>query len=237
MSDMVREDFLKFAASCSGIDGGDINAEYWFVGMEWANVDDIKKYYQNGRWQEATTPESEDEEIKIDNECWVFERRLLNLYQKVVCPQNGVKFLDKNSNSFKLNLLPLPFKSNDPRKDGIWDENEPYRIQTGFTSFEEYKNSKDLMKARQACFAKLLCKGKQPKTIFCFGTGYKELFAEVFGLDWAKFELKGKTGRNYDIYAVYHPAQQIKQILICPFPYNYTYEEIDVQKITDCMIK
>ena len=37
----VNKSFLKYAESYSGIDGGDIGAEQWCMGMEWSKAEDI----------------------------------------------------------------------------------------------------------------------------------------------------------------------------------------------------
>ena len=49
----INESFLKYAASYSGIDGGDIGAEYWFMGMEWSKEEDIDGDYdeKSGIWK------------------------------------------------------------------------------------------------------------------------------------------------------------------------------------------
>lgn len=237
---MVRQDFLEYVSSFSGVDGGDINAQYWFVGMEWADWGDegITKYYKNDKWIPVEKPEYTNIDIEErdenDKEIWKFEKKLNKLYQQITKSKNGSKIFSSNSDSFKLNLFPLPFKGNDDkRKKGIWSENEPYRELTGFCSFKSYQDG--VIKARQKCFDNLLKLTDRPKTIFCFGTGYKNFFAEAFNIpeDW--FTLVGRTSRNYRIFAVYNPSPLIKQIIICPFPY-FEYSDGDVEKIIQCMI-
>jgi hypothetical protein len=226
--------------SFSCIDGGDINAQYWFVGMEWADWGDegITKYYKNDRWIPVEKPEYTnidiEEEDNNNKEIWKFEKKLNKLYQKITKSKNGSKIFSSGSDSFKLNLFPLPFKGNDDkRKKGIWSENEPYRELTGFSSFKSYQ--KGVIKSRQKCFDNLLKLTDRPKTIFCFGIGYKNFFAEAFNISEDRFTLVGRTSRNYRIFAVYNPSPLIKQIIICPFPY-FEYSDDDVEKIIQCMI-
>lgn len=232
--------FLEFCEGCSGIDGGDATSKYWFVGMEWADWGDegIAKYYQNGECEKLKKPEYTsidiEEKDKNGEDIWKFEKKLNKLYQQIAKPKNGSKIFSSGSDSFKLNLFPLPFRGDDDeRKKGTWNGNEPYRELTGFSSFKSYQ--KGVIKARQKCFDNLLKLTDRPKTIFCFGIGYKNFFAEAFNIpeDW--FTLVGRTSRNYRIFAVYNPSPLIKQIIICPFPY-FEYSDEDVEKIIKCVI-
>ena len=232
--------FLEFCESYSGIDGGDITGKYWFVGMEWADWGDegIAKYYKNDKWIPVEKPEYTNIDIEErdenDKEIWKFEKKLNKLYQQITKPQKEINIFSSGSDSFKLNLFPLPFKGDDDeRKRGIWDENEPYKKLTGFSSFKSYQ--KGVIPARQRCFDNLLKLTDRPKTIFCFGIGYKNFFAEAFNVSWDEFKLVGLTSKNYRIFAVYNPSPLIKQIIICPFPY-FEYSDEDVEKITKCMI-
>ena len=244
---MAREDFLeycglkkdkKFSGSFSGIDGGDINAEYWFMGMEWSDINDIKDYYSYvyDKWLKIEEiPDHID--IKINPNKWKLENKLDILYHKLM-PEfaRGKTIFEKNSNSLKLNLLPLPFLNNDAKT--AWNETRLEKT-TGFTSFEEYKGKKknsyenSILPARQKLFQNLLQKGKKPKTIFCFGKGYEDEF--VWALtgnkklkareDAPQLDQKTVSGYNTKIEIYDINTSDIKRILICPFPYLYPYKK------------
>ena len=136
----INESFLKYAASYSGIDGGDINAEYWFMGMEWSNIDDIKDHYDEEKniWIEQT--DFPDEEIDIEEkkegkDVWKLEKKMDELYQKLKLKNkvSGKTIFQKNSNSLKLNVLPLPFSVTDAHNEE-WLKYE-YAKKTGFEFF------------------------------------------------------------------------------------------------------
>ena len=227
----MRKDFWKYATSCSGVDGGDI------VGMEWSDFGNggMEKYYKNGQWQIIREPEFENIDIydkKQDD--WVFEQKLQKLYKELPNKVSNATVFSANSNSFKLNLFPLPFTSDkDLRKKSLWAEDEGYGMLTGCSSFEEYK--KEIVDARQICFDNLLKKGKHPKTIFCFGLEYEEFFARAFHMKIADFKCVSHIGRNSRILAAFPDDDIIKQILICPFPY-YPYSPEDVEKIKRVLV-
>ena len=82
---MAREDFLKYAESYSGIDGGDIGAEYWFMGMEWSDIEDIKDHYdeKTKTWIERPFPKEKIEILTEDgkeDKRWKLENAMNKLY-------------------------------------------------------------------------------------------------------------------------------------------------------------
>ena len=215
-----QKNFLSYAASAyAGIDGGDENAEYWFVGMEWSERKDYFESYAD--WQAGKVPPYK-QEIDISKGAWNFENRLDNIYQALPRKVSGKKIFAKESNAFKLNLFPLSFKT--VKQKAKWNQDITAQ-KTGFVSFAEYQ--KGIIPARKSLFAELLKKGKQPKTVFCFGIGYREYFAAAFGLQNEDFELQ----TPYKFWVAYPADLHIGQIILCPFYFAY-YE---IEPIIKCM--
>lgn len=235
---LIRDDFLKYAASCSGIDGGDTNAEYWFMGMEWSNENDLEDDYANDTW---TIKKLEDVLIKdiskdiISNpQDWRLEENMAILYRMLMSDTKENIFA-KNSNSFKLNLLPLPFtgKSEGKNPHTSWTKNKEHRYSqmTGCRYFDEYV--REVLPARYELFQRLLQKNNKPKTIFCFGIGYHKEFLQALlsptdnkideHIKHNNVELLKNFGKNVFVYddatRIYGGASSlIKRIIVCYFP-------------------
>ena len=118
----VNKSFLKYAESYSGIDGGDIGAEYWFMGMEWSKAEDIDGDYdeKSGIWK-IKNRDDISENINIAG--WKLEEKMNELYQKLPNRVSQKTIFEKNSNSFKLNLLPLPFVGTNEYDEGTQKKN------------------------------------------------------------------------------------------------------------------
>ena len=231
----INQSFLRYAQFYSGIDGGDIDAEYWFMGIEWSNINDIESDYdeKQGLWKKKHFPKTD---IKIvtdegkEDERWKLENAMNKLYQ--ILPHDVLinQIFSKGSNSLKLNLLPLPFSNTDAHNEE-WIKYD-YAKKTGFDRFCQYKRM--ILPYRQKLFKKLLQKGTKPKTIFCFGTTYHEdfLFALTNRKD-IKEQPTAKTARTpifvYDI-----NKDNIKKIIICRFPTRYHFKADDWEKIYEC---
>ena len=217
---MAREDFLKYCASYSGIDGGDIDAEYWFIGMEWSDINDIKDDYSfiYDKWLKIEEiPDHIDIKTKPDD--WKLENKLDILYHKLM-PEfvGGKTIFEKASNTLKLNLLPLPFLNNDAKN--MWDKTRLEET-TGFSSFNEYAGKesnnkkyayselKELYKdtvlpARKLLFKNLLRKSPQLKTIFCFGKAYKNKFLYALTDEFEVESIKPEKELSYSSVCVYN---------------------------------
>ena len=226
----ARQDFLNYAASYSGVDGGDLNAEYWFVGIEWSDVKDIKNHYQNGVWQEVfSIPESPD--ITQNPENWKLENAFNKLYAQLPHAVAGKNVFQQGSNSLKLNLFPLPFENTSQAHDD-WTSAHPYTQMTGLSSFDEYEH--EILPQRKKLFQRLLKQSSSvQKTVFCFGKKYKDDFLKmlqeenvlapkVYELPECKFMENPLTVRVFTL-----NDNLVKQIFICPFPYSYRYEFSD----------
>ena len=219
-----QQRFLQYAASpYAGIDGGDEEAEYWFVGMEWSAREDFAESFE--KWQKcAESPYSKN--VDITKGSWAFENRLNDIYKCLSHKVTGKRIFADGSNAFKLNLFPLSFKSQEEKDN--W-QSDAAAQQTGFASFAEYQ--KAVLPARRELFAELLKKNNKPKTIFCFGTGYLEYFAAAFGLaENAFIEQPTRLVRNYRFYAALSDNPLIKKIILCPF----YYADADIEHIVSC---
>lgn len=232
---MAREDFLRYAESYSGVDGGDIDAEYWFMGMEWSDITDIKDHYDEKKdtWKIQTIESIKGVDIKKG--AWKLEQQMDILYHMLM---HGVspdeKIFSSNSNTLKLNLLPLPFKGTSVHNKN-WREYN-YTNMTGFECFSQYKRG--VIEARKRLFQELLQKNKMPKTIFCFGKTYQEDFLQALtgdrNLQANKIIKLEYFGKNVFVYNNVNPL--IKKIIICYFPCppgGKQFDETDWQKICD----
>ena len=130
-----QNDFLRYAASpYAGIDGGDISARYWFVGIEWANFADHQTNY--AKWQNPS-PNPYSDNIDIDNDPtdpWILEHKLDKIYKALPSKKARKTIFASDSDTFKLNLFPLPFPGEEDHD--AWTST--YRELTGFASFKEY---------------------------------------------------------------------------------------------------
>lgn len=225
---MVRDDFLRYAESYSGIDGGDVGAEYWFMGIEWSKEEDIKGDYdkKSDIWK-IKSRDDISENVNIDG--WKLEEKMNELYQKLPNRVFQKKIFEKNSNSFKLNLLPLPFVSTNEHNEWTQKKEHKYTQMTGCRYFDEYM--REILPVRYKLFQKLLQEGKKPKTIFCFGTTYHEEF--LFALTGKNDVLKEPTVETWHtpIYVYDMKNSNIEKIIICRFPTRYNFNDTDWQEI------
>ena len=178
-----------------GIDGGNINSDVWFCGIEFGGELKAMENYYNSV---VETYEVFDFDLEIpfregagDFESSIYDRYLaamyINLFKEITL-KNGdntdeiVKVLQEelyhqNSKIFKLNLYPLG------KKDTGWDKNIETVLQI---QKEAYYN--DIFKNRKR-FLKELVDKFEPKTIICTATNaYKEDFVETFFNDETNIE-------------------------------------------------
>lgn len=223
-----------FSGSYSGIDGGDISAEYWFMGMEWSDIDDIKDDYSYlyNAWRKITLEKIEEtpvsDRIKKYPADWKLENAMDELYQKLKLQNkvSGRTIFGNDSNSLKLNLLPLPFLDGDAKDS--WNKTRLTET-TGFSSFDEYKSG--VLPARQKLFQKLLQRGERPKTIFCFGTTYhKEFLLALIGKDDMLKEPTKET-KHTPIFVYNIDSNEIKKIIVCRFPTRFHFDDYDWEEI------
>lgn len=226
----VKKSFLKYAESYSGIDGGDIGAEYWFMGMEWSKEEDIAGDYdeKNGIWK-IKNRDDISENVNIAG--WKLEEKMNELYQKLPNRVSQKTIFEKNSNSFKLNLLPLPFVGTNEYDEWTQKKEHKYTQMTGCRYFDEYM--REILPVRYKLFQKLLQEGKKPKIIFCFGTTYHKEF--LFALTGKDDILKEPTieTQHTPIYVYDIKNSNIEKIIVCRFPTRYNFDDTDWQTICD----
>lgn len=204
------KDFKQYCKSYSGIDGGDIHAKYWFVGIEWSNHNDTE--YRNKEWN----PPKNITGITIeDSDDWNFEKRLEKIYQNLDGTK-GKTIFSANSNSLKLNLLPLPFKNFDEHADF----KRIYYDKTGFKTYKEYLNG--ILSLRENLFSELLKKGTEKKIVFCFGLSCRDEFKSVFKI---KEPNKRVIKNTYGVEVYIPENKNIEKVFILPF--YFAYKDVD----------
>lgn len=76
-----------------GIDGGDSDAKIWFVGIEWANTEDVKKS-RNKHTDKIIPDISNEEEIKewLTADCRLEHRMgiIINAIEQDISPNTGI---------------------------------------------------------------------------------------------------------------------------------------------------
>ena len=176
----LNKNFIEWACSLSGCDGGSPDADIWISGIEWGFSN--SKYYDeilpNEIKKGAHKPESEQYPWK-DSFTYTYGRSVAKLYYAIkgnnLLEDNlsGKKYNykkiadEKNNKLFKTNLYPIPFKSTDPE---LWKEHKLNKL----TGFEE----KHLFKTwcflhRFPAISKMVSeKSPSPKLIIGTGISY-----------------------------------------------------------------
>ncbi len=191
----MKSEFKKYLQSFAGCEGGNLNSEIWFFGLEWgldAQDDelDLTPIYEMDSWKEKdniSPKEYNDYPLGKFNQkvIWFLSyfynfdlgqgtkdyRNLAKEYE--ICYPKG--------KGFRANFYPIGFKN---RQSTLWTDN--LKLSTGLNSFEEY---------RQACvgyrgeFFRQKIDEYNPKYIICTGlndvayfieglTGQKQYFTE-----------------------------------------------------------
>lgn len=202
----LNQNFIDWACSFSGCDGGNINADIWFCGIEWGGAskeDGIDHYYK------VTLPDeisrgTYTEDSKYDWKetlSFPYGRNLAKLYTVIKgydCRdyEHHVKGLT-DSEIFKMNLYPIAFRNTDPvlwKKYGL-------DVLTGFTEKHLFKVWCFLNRF-PAIASKLSTLKTPPKLIVCTGVSYlTDFFACFAGSMGVKGvvqhgELKAQSGSN-----------------------------------------
>ena len=224
----VKQSFQEWAKSFAGCDGGNINGQYWFCGIEPgcgkgdrldANYTPIhsfpEKLTSNG-WTdqyslkvakiiEAERVEGSDKSLKVG------ELR-----------HKSNKFLTTDSNFFKMNLYPLPFLNISPQ---YWKFE--HFSQTGFYTKFQY-----LMWCQENRFEKIKkwTSVGMSKIIICTGLAYAVDFLMAFTMikDWEKYifnlndfqkklTVKNETSSIKKYYEIEIKKNNIDYIYIIPF--------------------
>lgn len=179
---MVTERFKEMALSFAGCDGGNLQSEVWFCGMEWGGSQDNAEKVASefdaqsypSSWQDKSFESSWNAQYN-QKICW-FLHYFYDLYWERMSYQKFIetyKIMYRNSDGcgFKMNMFPIRFKG---RKDVTWDG---LSEATGFDSFHAY--CEWCVIHRGAFFRKLIDEHK-PKLVVCTGIEEKENFFHFF---------------------------------------------------------
>ena len=173
----VKDEFTKWAKGFSGCDGGNIDGPIWICGIEYGGNEELTfsdvsqpKYYS-----------SDDDREKLIHGTQRYNVKALKLYSAIlghdVSSYRNValenKFLDKDSDLFKLNLYPIPFKKD---KDDLWTR-EKYD-QTGLPTKSIYRAWCQLYLFDEI---RKWAKKHSPKLIIATGISYYNEFIMAFG--------------------------------------------------------
>ncbi|TNF28710.1 MAG: hypothetical protein EP319_08470 [Deltaproteobacteria bacterium] len=178
----VNEDFKNLALSHYGYDGGNLESDLWFSGIEWGggiNVNELKKDIQKAPF---LVPFVDDLNGRKKYLKYQFDRKLLKIlvtalgknvtdYHKEVLPSSGA--YSSTGPMFKLNLYPISFKNTSPEH---WTK-EIYDL-TGFPTKELYMG---WIQQERFEFFNNLVKEHKPKVIVCAGISFKKDFLLAYG--------------------------------------------------------
>lgn len=168
----LNENFINWACSLSGCDGGSPDAQIWASGIEWGFKGDPSDYYSKELPAEiqkgAFEPESKQYPWE-DSFSYTYGRSLAKLY----CAIKGGEVRDyrkiadnKDKHElFKTNLYPIAFKSVD---DYLWQKNGLDKL-TGFD--EKYLFKTWCFLHRFPAISQMV-KKKSPKLIIGTGISY-----------------------------------------------------------------
>jgi len=179
---MISYRFKEWACSLSGCDGGNIDAETWFCGIEWGGGSDEKdKYYEEFLINEISKGKAKIEENIYSwnhHNNYTYGRSLAKLYaaitgQKV---ENYIELTNqwKGKEIFRLNLYPIAFASTKPT---LWHNYGLDKI----TGFDEKNLFQTWCFMNRFPFIAELRKKHKPKLIVCTGITYLLDFFVCFG--------------------------------------------------------
>jgi hypothetical protein len=173
---VLKKEFIQWASSLSGCDGGNPNAGIWLSGIEWGGADE--NYYKTLRheisqvkytpsglydWPESLTYPYGRSVAKL---VAAINGNNVTTYREFAARCNG-------SEIFKMNLYPIAFRNTD---DALWKKNRLDNI-TGFE--EKYLFKTWCFLHRFPAIAKL-AKQKNPKVIIGTGITYLTDFFVCF---------------------------------------------------------
>ena len=215
----INPDFKDFALSYSGFEGGNLNAKYWFCGIENSPnkyspiIQNSKSFKVADVWPEGFKPKN----IQLDLKEAYYLRMAKIAYviktgeypscddvkKYFISGEGKGKFFTKASDFNKLNLYPLAFtavEGNNEWKSGKWDK------LTGIQSKKEYYEwcNEHRAKALQKWIEKSKC-----AILICTGLSFtKPYFTNLFGA----------YDKNVKDMRIYTPAaiRKVKHIVEIP---------------------
>jgi hypothetical protein len=183
----ANQDFENWVCSYSGCEGGNINGQLWFCGIEWgggAKADWLRKAVDGGPVKSIGALDSKkdfDEQLTYQ-----FDQKLLKIYAtlcgsttanfKAVATERG--YLSKSGQIFKMNLYPVPFGNTN---EDLWSHGH-YEI-TGMPTKSMYKG---FCQAKRFPLIHGWVREHNPKVIICAGqTLYMEYVMAYCGYEAA----------------------------------------------------
>lgn len=196
------DNFKKIAASFYGCDGGNLDSDFWFCGLEWGNDHTaIKTIFEVGD-EDREIGYLPDDQQTIDfcqNVSWArsFKGAHTNQYNYTICDflnefqnpklenpltdyeqfiiKNKILFNMKDGIGFKMNMFLL----NSPKNKSLW--NEKHIKLTGFGTRKDYHQW--CINGERAQFFKGLIQQHQPQYLICTGISSDHEFFTFFGCD------------------------------------------------------
>jgi hypothetical protein len=175
--------FEKWAKGFSGCDGGNLNGEVWFCGIEWGLG---KEHFIWDEMKTDCTSPPQEYKSAEENLSYQLNRKLMKLIAAMkggsvseyrnIAYNNPFPF-HRKSNYFKLNLFPVACRSTSAE----WTEE--LKVATGFST-----KAQCLQWCRYNRFPTMRgwVEEGSPKLLVCYGSSYKDDFKEAFGFTGAK---------------------------------------------------
>lgn len=239
--------FKEIACSFYGCDGGNLDSDFWFCGLEWGG--DISQIKALVRFDD---PDREHgylaEDGKTLNFCenisWTrsFKGAHTNQYNETICKflnkfqiqttindyenfikENEILFNTESGIGFKMNM----FLINSPKHDSEWEEKH-IRI-TGFHNRNDYQ--KWCVQGERAIFFQNLIREHQPKYLICTGITSANHFLDFFGC-----QVDPQHAENDDVRIVFSQIPNTKtNIIIVPF-FGFRAYSINTEEKLDSLI-
>lgn len=218
----VDAKFEKWAKSLIGCDGGAIDAEIYFCGIEWGgeSAPDLYPFEYSYQMGDLTVPAREINKVSTNPQYTKhnFDQKIAKImlaaYPKKFAGLKYKEFIQQlfcmnPGPLFKLNLYPFNFKSH---HDNLWTKEHFDR--TGIPTKPQYRAW--CIENRFPLFQQIVEKFK-PKLIVCFGLTYRHDYVLAFGGAELIFKKNHKqisiAGRKIEIIKVSDKTH----IVIAPF--------------------
>lgn len=199
----LDQNFIEWACSLSGCNGGDPKADIWISGIEYGMGEDSENYYSSLSKEISKGKCSKPKTYNLNEVVkYRYDQNAIKLYCAIKNIKTGYKEVAKNSNGseiFKLNLYPIAFKSTDPK---LWTKYNLDKI-TGFKEKQMFKTW--CFFHRFPNFAEMV-KKYSPKLVIGTGVSYlTDFFAFYAGNNNINSiietgVIKNKNGSNFRYY-------------------------------------
>jgi len=256
----IPQNFIDWACSFSGCDGGSASADYWFCGIEWGfgkgKLEDndsyqkrLKKYYEVDLPEEIQMGNYNpfDEYDMKEHIAYPYGVSLAKLYTamigKDVAAFNDVVRESNGNEIFKMNLYPIAFRNTDYR---FWQEHNMEET-TGFQEKHIFRTWCFLHRF-PSISEKLKQMNSKPKVIVGTGVSYLDDFFACFagpkGADNIRMEkLKPKSEKNSKVDRTFYWSKIHSETMLFVVPFfsgqyglnsNYLLQEMgnEINKIS-----